>query len=461
MPSRSGLASVALVSILAVATACDGGPTSATDLTDAGAPLAPAGASQGSNRCLGLPVAPRNQRVDLAKPTFSNPTEVTNPLFPISQLARVVLLGTVDGEPFRAETTLLPETREIDLKGKTVETLVSQYLAIHDRQIAEVALDYYAQADDGAAWYFGEDVFNYEDGAIVDTEGTWLAGRDGPAAMIMPADPEVGDVYRPENICGLVFEEVTVLQTGVTVDGPRGPVPGAIVVRELHMDGTTEDKTFAPGYGEFFTGSGGDVEAVAVAIPTDALSGPPPAELVALSTGAAEIFDLAQAENWADAASTVGDMTDAWDALKAASVPPRLESQMDDALAALDDAVQAEDVAETRQAAVDLGRAALDLELQHRTVEEIDLRELELFARQLLVDAEAADQAGVISDAAVIRWIRERIADDVLSEKLAAIDARIEGLRAAAEARDLLRAAASAKALRETISRTAGIGRRR
>ena len=30
------------------------------------------------------------------------------------------------------------------------------------------------------------------------------------AAMIMPADPKVGDVYRPENIPGFVFEEVTV-----------------------------------------------------------------------------------------------------------------------------------------------------------------------------------------------------------------------------------------------------------
>ena len=45
------------------------------------------------------------------------------------------------------------------------------------------------------------------------------------------------------------------------------------------MDGTTEDKTFAPGYGEFYTAGGGDVEALALAVPTDAASGPTPAEL--------------------------------------------------------------------------------------------------------------------------------------------------------------------------------------
>jgi hypothetical protein len=35
--------------------------------------------------------------------------------------------------------------------------------------------------------------------AVVDTSGTWLAGKEGPAAMIMPAGPRIGDVNRPEN----------------------------------------------------------------------------------------------------------------------------------------------------------------------------------------------------------------------------------------------------------------------
>jgi len=118
----------------------------------------------------------------------------------------------------------------------------------HDEK---VALDFYAQVDDGSVWYFGEDVFNYEDGVVVDNEGTWLAGKDGPPGMIMPADPKVGNVYRPENIPGVVFEEVTVQAVSQTVGGPRGPVSGAIFVQEHLMDGTIEDKVFAPGYGEF------------------------------------------------------------------------------------------------------------------------------------------------------------------------------------------------------------------
>jgi hypothetical protein len=44
-------------------------------------------------------------------------------------------------------------------------------------------------------WYFGEDVIDYVGGAAAFTEGTWLAGRDGPPAMIMPAKPKHGDVF--------------------------------------------------------------------------------------------------------------------------------------------------------------------------------------------------------------------------------------------------------------------------
>ena len=142
----------------------------------------------------GLPVAPKRERVDLASPTFSDPTNITNPLFPVSRQESVLLLGQVDGAPFRTEVTLLAQPRIIEWQGQHVETLVSQYVAFIDGRIHEVAYDFYAQDDDGAVWYFGEDVFNFKDGVIADTHGTWIAGTDGPAAMIMPANPEVGDV---------------------------------------------------------------------------------------------------------------------------------------------------------------------------------------------------------------------------------------------------------------------------
>lgn len=59
------------------------------------------------------------------------------------------------------------------------------------------------------------------------------------------------------------------------------------------MEGDLEDKIFAPGYGEFFSGAGGDVEALALAVPIDALPGRAPAELRTLLAGARSVFRAA------------------------------------------------------------------------------------------------------------------------------------------------------------------------
>ena len=230
---------VILVALLATVACANGAQTASpgavlpTLAVTEGAPCIQMGQGVGC-----LPVAPDGERVDLGTPSFTNPTHVTNSLHPTRDLHSALMLGKSDGMPFRVEVTLLPNAKTIVWSGQAVETLESQYVAFLDGRILEVALDWYAQADDGSVWYLGEDVFNYEDGVEADTPGTWLAGRDGPAAMIMPANPQVGDVYRPENAPGIVFEEVTVTSVDVTVGGPRGPVQGAIVVSELHMDGS-------------------------------------------------------------------------------------------------------------------------------------------------------------------------------------------------------------------------------
>jgi hypothetical protein len=112
----------------------------------------------------------------------------------------------------------------VDWDGQRIEALQSQFCAYLKGRITEVAVDLYAQADDGSVWYFGEDVVDYANGVAATTEGTWRVGPDGPAAMIMPGHPKVGDVYRTENIPGVAFKQVTVERVGVTVTGPGGPI---------------------------------------------------------------------------------------------------------------------------------------------------------------------------------------------------------------------------------------------
>jgi hypothetical protein len=396
-----------------------------------------------------LRVAPEDRRVDLIAPPFSDPTSVTNPLFPISRLSSVVLNGRVDGKSFRTETTLLPETRVIEWSpGQCVKTLVSQYVAYLDGRIQEVALDFYAQADDGSVWYFGEDVYNYVNGVVADTSGTWLAGKEGPAAMIMPASPRVGDVNRPENIPGLVWEEVATKTVGKTVQGPRGPVAGAMVGRELHDDGTYSDKVFAPGYGEFFTAHEGDVEALALAVPTDALPGPPPAELARVSKGANRVFRLAGTRR-RTVSRTLRAMRNAWTAHRADALPPRLVPPMNRALRALTRSIKSRNGRASRNAALDTAQAALDLQLRYRPPVEIDRARFALWTRQVRVDAAAKRPGAVSGDVATLEWLRDRFARGLDSVAVTRIDTLLERLRGNVADGELASASRTAAKLRK------------
>jgi hypothetical protein len=459
MDVRKLIVSVAaLVAGLAVVGACG---TDTTAAKDKGGGASTTAASSTKTKSIPQPVvpgdlkvAPESQRVDTTMPSFSNPTNITNPLFPISKQESVLMLGHVDGKPFRTEVTLLPETRIIEWQGQQVETRVSQYMAYLDGRVTEVAYDYYAQADDGSVWYFGEDVFDFKDGAIASTEGTWLAGKDGPAAMIMPANPKVGDVYRTENSPGFAFEEVTVKSTDRTLEGPLGPVDGGIVVEEYHMDGNTEDKTFAPGYGEFYTAGGGDVEALALAVPTDATSGPVPAELETLSNGALDIFDAAHSKDWNAASASVEKMTAAWETYRTGEVPKLVEPRMTDALAALSEAVDARDAAQTRQAALDAAQLSLDLQLRYRPVAEIDRARFDLWAAQLVVDAAAGDAAAVNSDIFTLDYIRDRILhtlDNADVVRINTVLGELQGAQSTMSDKDVAAAANAAERLRDIL----------
>jgi hypothetical protein len=379
---------------------------------------------------------PTSARVDLGKPVFSHPTQITNPMFPIGRLRSAVLLGHAGHDAFRSETTLLPGTQTITWNGQRVQVRLSQYTAYVNGHLDEVALDRYAQADDGSVWYFGEDVFDYRKGGAAITEGTWLAGREGPAAMIMPAHPKAGDVFRLENIPGIVFEEVTIKSVGDTVPGPRGPVTGALLADEFHSDGSTDHKVYAPGYGEFRTTGSGDLEALAVAAPADAHPGPPPLDLESLSLGANGILESARIKDWSGANGTLQRMQTAWRSVQARKPPPLVATQLDDALGRLAPAVRAHKAAAVEQAAVDVSQSVLDLQLMYRPPLEIDAARFELRTQQLRLDAAANNLAAVTGDVATLEWMRERFAYALTPAGRADVDARLQALRSAADAKN-------------------------
>lgn len=395
--------------------------------------------------------APTSERVDLERPTFSSPTEIDNPLFPVSTLDSVIQVGTVDGLPFRSETTTLPQPGVVDWYGTDVPVVLSQYVAYLDGQIEEVALDRYAQADDGSVWYFGEDVIDYRGGSAYFTEGTWLAGRDGPPAMVMPGRPELGDVFRVENVIGIVFEELTVIETGKTVVGPNGPVQGAIVVDELGVSGGHSKKTLAPGYGEFLTRGGGELEAMAVATPTNFLPGGSPVEVRKILTAAWGTLEYSRAKDWRFARASVRRIDDQLAVIDQTQQPPRLIRLLHEAADQLRAAVQAKHSVAAQRATVNVSQSGVDLEARYLDPVDIEVARFHLHAQRLRVDAVVGDDAAVAGDVAALEWIRDRISDAFNADELVAIDQELQALRIAAGSGDLAAAADQATRLASDV----------
>jgi hypothetical protein len=125
-----------------------------------------------------------------------------------------------------------------------------------------------------------------------------------------------------------------------------------------------------------------------------------------------------------------------------------LDAQMSDALETLDEAIARRDKSDVRQATIGVALASLDFELRHEERSEIDLDLIEVWLRQLVIDAQARDRAGVRGDLATIRWIRDRLG----SEAGRPID-RFLGDPAAAEgAADVDSLAETAENLRQELS---------
>jgi len=452
MKRRAGR-SAAILAVFVVAGCSNPSPSSSPSASAAaGASSSPAasGVAQIPQASVtDIEVADPADRVDLAMPTFSNPTEITNPLFPIALQSSNLLVGTVEDQPFRTEVTVLPDTRVVEWEGQQIETVVSQYNAFLDGRIEEIAYDQYAQADDGSVWYFGESVFNFADGTIADTEGTWHAGVDGPAAMIMPANPKVGDVYRPENIPGLVFEEVVVTSTDVTLDGPFGPIEGGILIEEHHADGGNENKNFAPDYGEFYTATEGEVEALAMAIPPDGATGSQPEALTAAAESATAAVQAALDGDMAQIEQLASDLESARGELGDAEIPSLLRPLLSDGIAALSTAASDRDQESTTQAAIDVARLVNDLTLRYRPFPEADFDRIGLWGAQLILDAGAEDLEGIRSDSFAIDYARERIVGGVSDEVVHELKATIQELQTAVNDEDFGAIAEAGQAIRD------------
>lgn len=150
------------------------------------------------------------------------------------------------------ETITVTVTSEtIDIMG--VKCIVVRDTVEEDGVLIEDTVDWFAQDIAGNVWYFGEISKNYEEGMLVDLDGSWKAGSEGAkAGIVMKAAPQVGDVYRQEWALGEAEDMGEVLSLSASATSPAADCNNnCLQTRDftpLEPD-VNENKFYAPGIG--------------------------------------------------------------------------------------------------------------------------------------------------------------------------------------------------------------------
>ncbi len=189
---------------------------------------------------------------------FVDPLEIgntipVNPWFPLVTGNHWLYLG--DGESI--EVTVTDETKLID--GVTCVVVLD--VASEDGAVVEITEDWYAQDLAGNVWYCGEIARNFEvfpgdvpeTPEVVDIEGSWKAGRDGAEpGILLPFDPQVGDVFRQEVAYGEAEDAVEILSITADEAAPGGACASNCLMTSdftpLEPD-VEENKYYVPGIG--------------------------------------------------------------------------------------------------------------------------------------------------------------------------------------------------------------------
>ena len=217
-------------------------------------PPAPASSLSPPSSVAQVPALPLPKGSD---PVSLNPSEftsqITNPYFPLKPGATWVYQEDDGaGAKLRIEVTVAAQTKRImGIEARIVHDVVTE-----DGAVVEDTFDWYAQDRAGNVWYLGEDTREYEDGKLVSTKGSWLAGENGAMpGIIMAADPRPGLTYRQEYYRGQAEDGATVVSVGDSVTVPIGTFTNALTTEEftpLEPD-LRERKVFAAGVGAVLT----------------------------------------------------------------------------------------------------------------------------------------------------------------------------------------------------------------
>ncbi|MGQ0615228.1 MAG: hypothetical protein ACT4PV_15955 [Planctomycetaceae bacterium] len=206
-----------------------------------------------------LPLDPATAEVPTGTPTFSDPLAIDNAHLPFLRYRIRLYEQVKGGGDLHVIDVYLGGTRMFEWNGAMVECAMLQEWEVDAGEVVEISINYFAQADDGTVYYFGETVDKYDGGAIVGHGGSWLVG--GPEAgdpaetvtaddptIFMPADPEVGDQWKAEDLPDFDIEEFDeVVKIVKKLKVPAGKFKSVLKVKEETPD--VGFKWYAPGVG--------------------------------------------------------------------------------------------------------------------------------------------------------------------------------------------------------------------
>ncbi len=261
MDLRTKLSAVVVAAIAGLA-GCGGTSTSAGEGTGASPPGATPTAA-GANQ--GLPQG--SEPVTLDPKEFT--TTIDNRYWPMAPGATWVYTETdTTGTTQKVVVTV---TRELKKVANGVTARVIRDTVSENGVPVEITDDWYAQDSTGNIWYLGEAVKNYDNGKLVDRDGSFEAGVDGAQPGIaMAANPQPGLAYRQEYLAGEAEDKAAVITVGQEqVQVPFGHFADQVLMtRDLvpTEPKVQELKFYAPDVGPILSvhldGNGGRAELV-------------------------------------------------------------------------------------------------------------------------------------------------------------------------------------------------------
>lgn len=172
-----------------------------------------------------------------------------NPFMILEPGYQLTLEGVDEGEKVHLTITVLNETKVID----GIETRVVKERETSNGELSEVSRNYFAICKkNNSVFYFGEDVDFYENGVIVNHEGSWRHGVKGAhGGLQMPGIVLLGSRYFQEVAPDVAMDRAQIVGVNVTYETPAGTFKNCLRTKEtspLEPD-VVEFKTYAPGIG--------------------------------------------------------------------------------------------------------------------------------------------------------------------------------------------------------------------